>query len=161
LSAFTTSTTTYVSEAQTFALSNLGNANNFAALFDQYRIEAIRFIIKPRANATTVANNCSGYWCYVDYDNATVPTTISAVASVDNAVPAAAWESVERVFRPHVAVAAFGTAFNQYANMQNLWIDTSSSTVVHYGIKLYAQIDAVVTSYDIYIQYYLEFRNII
>lgn len=119
----------------------LANFNLGTGYYDQYRFEAIRFTISPANNAigltTTSTTTVTPIYCVIDYDDATALGSVSAALAYTNCVTLNPGESVERVFRPRMALAAYNGSFGGYANSEPLWIDAASSNVQHYGIKLY------------------------
>jgi hypothetical protein len=121
-----------------FALSNFNVGTGF---WDQYRIDAIRFTIAPTNNAIGLVTNSSTtltpLYCVIDYDDSTGLGSANAAAAYANCVVLNPGESLERVFRPRIAVAAYNGTFTGYANSESMWCDAASNTVQHYGIKLY------------------------
>jgi len=168
-SNITASNSALVSGSYNFAFSDLDNATAFAGLFDQYRIDAVRLILRPTSNAIGLVTNSTTsvvpLYLVIDYDNATALTSVVQARSYDNCMILGPGESCCRTFRPHLALASFtGAAFNGFANDEPQWLDTVSTTIQHYGIKyVVPQVTAAQTLLQSWIverEYFLSFRKI-
>jgi hypothetical protein len=140
-----TQTTVYTAQAVSsqaptfyFALNNFSINSGF---WDQYKIEAIRFSITPANNAIGLTTNSTTtvtpIYCVIDYDDASALASQSAAQAYANCVTLNPGESLERVFQPRLALAAYTGSFTGYANSPPMWLDAASNTVQHYGIKLW------------------------
>lgn len=147
-----------------FQLNDLPQVTTFTGLYDQYKIDKIRISFIPcqqivaiptstTAAGVTVSsevktgNNSFGiYGTVIDYDDASVTSytlqTFSEFATWRmNQVSSQKWHT--RTFRPHIAVGAYASGvFTGFTNKSNQWLDCASPTIQHYGIKLYADIQA-------------------
>lgn len=147
-----------------FTMSSYNVGTGF---FDQYRFEAIRFTITPQNNAigliATAANSLVPIYCVIDYDDSTALATANAASAYSTCVVVNPGESVERIFRPHMALAAYSGAFTSYANVAPTWIDSSSNTVQHYGIKLFVPGatagQTVLQSWDITVEAFVSLKK--
>jgi len=145
----------------------LSNCNVGTGFWDQYRIDAIRFTITPQNNAIGLVTNSTTtlvpMYCVIDYDDASSLASVAAAESYSNCIVLNPGESLERVFQPRVALAAYTGSFGGYANMAPTWIDAASNTVQHYGIKLYvpgtAAAQTLLQSWDVTIEYFVSFRK--
>jgi hypothetical protein len=152
----------------TFSLSDIDNTANFVALFDQYRIAAVRIMFEPFQNAVQLTDPTitlpGVLYTVIDYDNTTTLANAAAARQYANCVEAAPGKSVCRSFVPHIAVAAYGGAFTQFANDEPHWIDSVSPTVQHYGVKALVSGgvagQTLLSKWIVKRQYFLEFRNI-
>jgi hypothetical protein len=162
------SNTSNVSVSYAFCLNDLDQSSAFISLFDQYRIDALKFSIVPTANsyqATDLTNTrFSQMYIVVDYDDAVNLASPGAARSYDNCIELQPGESLERTFQPRAAIAAYAGAFNNYANFGGLWIDTSSSGALHYGLKLIINQavsgQTILQSWRISVEYFITFRSI-
>jgi hypothetical protein len=165
---FNVSASAVAATSYSFTLSDLDNTASFTGLFDQYRIDAIRFTIRPNQNAIGLFTNSTTtmvpLYCVIDYDNDNTLSTAIQARSYDNVMIIAPGESACRTFRPHVAVAAYSGTFVGFANQAMEWLDSATPTVRHYGIKLLApQATAAQTQLQSWIierEYYVSFRKI-
>jgi hypothetical protein len=148
----------------------LGNAAVGTGFFDQYRIPAVRFNIRPQQNAIGLTTNSTttvtSIYVVIDYDDANALSGLTAYQSYSNCVALAPGQSLSRTFRPHIAMAAYSaSAFSGYANESNVWIDAASTAVQHYGVKILVPgVTAAQTqlqSWDVEIEYFVEFRKVI
>jgi hypothetical protein len=153
-------------QAPTFYFS-LANASVTSGYWDQYKLAAIRFTITPDNNAIGLVTNSSTtlvpIYCVIDYDDDTALGSATAAAAYSNCVVIHPGESCERIFQPHMALAAYAGAFTSYANVAPTWIDAASSGVRHYGVKLYipgaTALQTLLQSWEITVEYFLEFRK--
>jgi len=143
-------------------LSYLTNSAAFSALYDQYRIVAMRYTFIPRTNVVSGTAYNPPMYSVIDYDDAAIIASRAAITQRANVAVTQVYESLQRTFKPHVAVAAYSGAFTSYKNEAADWIDTASTTVQHYGLKVF--IDACTTPapvWDVEIEYFIEFRNVL
>jgi len=148
-----------------------GNLDGAAALaiFDQYRIDAIRFTLIPAFNAvqvpTTSTTSFTPIYVVIDYDDSTALASIANARKYDNCIELATHESCSRLFKPRAALAAYAGAFNNYANVPSPWLDTVSSGVQHYGIKTYwpqvVAAQTILARYFVEIEYWITMRSLI
>jgi len=154
-----------VSVAINFQLASLDGASALA-IWDQYRIEAIRFTVIPGNNAInlqTATNILVPLYIVIDYDDSTVLASQAAARKYDNCVILEPGESCCRVFKPRAAIAAYAGAFTNFANVPSPWIDVVSSGVQHYGIKYYVpqSVGTVLQQWEIQAEYFISFRSLI
>jgi len=146
-----------------FSTSDILQFASFAALFDQYKIEAVEVWFTPygAATASGYANNVHIY-TVVDYDDANAPTSVGAMQVYQNCVETRCTEGHYIKFRPHIATAAYGGAFTQFKNEPASWMDSASTSTQHYGVKL--GIDATASVNDLRIdgvcRLTVSFRNV-
>lgn len=135
--------------------------------FDQYRIAAVRFNLIPQQNAIGLTTNASTtvqpVFCVIDYDDDVALGSFGAAEAYSTCVMVPPGKSCSRTFCPHVAIAAYNGAFTGYANETALWIDCTSSNILHYGIKLYILAATALQSqlqlWNATVEYYIELRR--
>jgi len=154
-----------VTGGYSFNLNNLNQVASFQALFDQYRILAVDFTIRPRCNAFVATGTSSPPPLYlvIDYDNATALASAAAATEFSTCAIVEVYQSARRVFRPRLAVATYQSGgFTGYSN-QTSWIDTAYPAVEHYGIKWFlpACTASFTPEWDVDVKLHLEFRNVI
>jgi hypothetical protein len=145
----------------------MANSNAATGNFDQYRLSAVRFTLAPQQNAVnlqiTSTTTLATVYCVIDYDDATALTTLAQAAGYNNCVTLAPGESVSRTFRPRMAVAAYSGTFASYASTEPMWIDSVSTGVQHYGIKLFipgvTAAQTLLPSWLVTVEYAWELRN--
>ncbi len=162
---FSSSASFNVASAFTWTLAGLANGSTLASVFDQYRMVAADVTLRPRQNVAQLSGSATSYPLYtaIDYDNATAPTQ-ATIQSMSSCAVAEVTESIRRVFIPHAALAAYTGAFTGYTTVPSPWVDSSSSNVIHYGLKYFIQQASgvsTVASWDTDMVIYVEFRNVI
>lgn len=159
------SSTVPVASYYVFQLSSLANNASFTGLFDQYKVDAIQFRVRPRSSMATI--NAGVYapplYLVIDYDNTTALPNVATALQYTSCAVVESYQSASRTFKPHVAVAAYSGAFTAYKNELADWIDCASNTVLHYGVKYYLPVcpATALPEWDVDVDVYLSFRNII
>jgi len=147
----------------------LANSGVVVSGFDQYRIVACRLTIAPQNNAvgmvTTSTTSLVPLYCVLDYDDSTNLTTASQAKGYNNCISLFPGESCQRTFRPRAAVSAYTGAFGGFANISAPWCDFASSTIQHYGVKVFipgaAAAQTLLQTWDVSIETWVELRNAI
>lgn len=121
--------------ATNFQFSSLDDAASLSAVFDQYRIECVEIWYIPRITETTTIGNTGLFTTVVDYDDSNVLTTLASALAFENQQTSRGVTGHYRKFIPHVAVALYAGAFTSFGNTEAPWIDMSSPSVQHYGVK--------------------------
>jgi len=159
-SVITATTSLPLANSYNFTLSN---AQIGSSIFDRYMIEAVRFSIIPRNNAIGVVPGLTDLYCVIDYDDSSALSSKTQAETYSTCLKLAPGESCERTFSPRIAVAAYNGSFTGYLNQSKQWIDAASTTVQHYGLKIFVPATGVTTtdfqSWDIAIEYFLRFKN--
>jgi len=154
---FSTSTSINTFGSANFILNNLDNIASFQNLFDQYRISEIEVWLEPNGEFV----NSGGFlYTLVDYDDSTVLTSLTSTADFPNVLVSNSTDGHYHRFTPHVAVAAYSGTFTSFTNVAAPWIDTSSPSVQHYGIKAACSVTASSIGIVIRSRYHIEFRNV-
>jgi len=117
---------------------------NYSSSFDQYKVDSIEYHILPCTQAASPGTAPAYAFCFVyhDYDDVATPTSVSSARSYGNTVVLAPGERHIRKIRPHVATAATTSGAASIVGAKNeiaSWIDTSSTGVPHYGLKIAVQ----------------------
>jgi hypothetical protein len=99
----------------------------------------------------------------IDYDDTSALSSAGAAVVYSNCVVLNPGESVERIFKPKVAIAAYTGSFSGYAVEDDVWIDAASSTVQHYGVKVWVDPctagQTLLQSWDVTVEYFIRFRK--
>lgn len=157
VNSLVTSVSVPSAQSYTFSLSALDQSTQLAAIFDQYRIVKIEFWLIPQVPS---AVNLGELATVVDYDDAVALTTFAQAEDYQNCQVGRICEGHFRVFKPHIAVAAYSGTFTSYANKADQWIDCTSTGVLHYGVKAISTVSASATGFDTMVRYHVEFRNV-
>lgn len=158
--------------ALSFKLSDLPNYSEFTALYDEYRIKAVKIMFVPTMNVAT-ANATSGttagfvpvpaLYTWIDNDDNTAPTTITQGQQYQSFKCHGLLDRMRcRSVVPEVSTALYGSggAFTSYGQVKNQWIDNNSPSVVHFGLKFGIINPANQGNFDVVLTYYLEFRKL-
>lgn len=145
------------------SLSQVINATDFANLFDQYRINfvVLKFWLKidPGAQTASTASYPKMYW-YRDYDDNTVPGSLSEIRENSKAHVTVMNPNrpVTIKFKPNTLQLLFQSGVaNQYKPVFSQWLDMSTTTTYHYGIK-YGIDDLTNTNYRVDIEQTIYFQ---
>jgi len=136
-------------------------------IWDQYRIDAVRFTIVPQNKAIGLFTNATTLLgpllCVIDYDDSTPLTSNAQAQGYNSCVVVNPSEDMTRVFQPRIALAAYAGAFTNFANKGDVWLDIASSGVQHYGIKLVVQAGMIGQAqfqvWDVIIEYFISYRE--
>jgi len=119
-----------------YTLSQLDQAATWTAVFDQYQIARLEVRLIPRVDSNTTATTGFGLvYSAIDYDDSTTPPSIASIEQRENCNVEPALREQSVVFTPHAALAAYSGVFTSFANVKDMWIDSGSATVQHYGFK--------------------------
>jgi hypothetical protein len=151
-----------------FTLGDLDSPSEFTGLFDQYRIECVAFRLMPMQNAIGLTTNstttCVTPYVIVDYDDTTALTSAAQARSFESCVIVPPGVECVRQFQPRVALAGYTGSFTGYANVAPPWIDAGSTTVQHYGIKLFipgaTASQTQLQSWTVEREYWISFRKV-
>jgi hypothetical protein len=142
-------------------LSQLDQYTSLVAVFDQYRIKAVEISFRPRISQESAASANTGLFCTViDVDDAASLTSFAQAEDYQTALVGRGFECQTRTFKPHAAMALYSGSFSGYGNTESPWIDSSSSTVQHYGVKTAWTITDSAYTIDYTCRYWLQFKNV-
>ena len=159
-SLFTTSAVAATFGALSFNIASLDNFSSLAAVFDQYRIDEIEVQIVSGVTEETISTQSVGMlYSAVDVDDAAVPTTIAQLGGYSSCVKSDGTVSHYHRWQPQYAVAAYSGAFTSYGAMKG-FIDCSSSTVQHYGLKYGSTTASATLTYQALIAYTVTFQSL-
>lgn len=161
-----------IGAAGSFNLGELPNSAEFTALFDQYRICAVKmkFVysnnVSQGSSVGNTATNLPNLYTVLDKDDGTPFTTIAQMTESDTFKVSRLDRVVTRFIRPRPATAVYQGAFTGYAQqISNPWIDAGTPAVQYYGIKW--AVDPIVTTLnenigilDVFCTFYLQCRDV-
>lgn len=146
----------------TVALSDVVNSSDFTNLYDQYRLDKliIKFYLKfdPSSQSATTSNIPRLYW-YRDLDDLTSPASLNEIRENGKCktVPLTLYKPVTIVMKPNVLRVIYQSAVSsQYTPSFNQWLDMSTPTNQHYGLK-FAIDDLTNTNYRVEVEGTLHF----
>lgn len=153
----TTSTLVPVYAGLTYQLSSFSGFNRYTALFDQYRIEQIEVWIEP-ASAPAANISYPEVASAVDLDDGNVPTGIGNVSDRPGALVGLGISGRYHKWKPFIATAAYSGVFTSFTNVVAPWIDSGSTNVQHYGLKVAASISSSPVQFNLVARARVSFR---
>jgi hypothetical protein len=145
-----------------FALSDLIDASNLTALFDQYYLHSVLAIFTFEAlNEATLAVIPTLYTA-IDYDSANSISTVAAIEQYQSVLMSVCdrQQSVQRYVRPCIASAAYNTSTNLVAaGVTRQWLDCDYSNILHFGIRSMVVALANTSTINVELVYTFGFRN--
>lgn len=153
-----------------FSLQDLAQQSTLTQLFDQYRLDKVHVKFVPQSTSINVSNiaspnnSVSSLYAVLDFDDATAPTSLAAVTEYDNVQMVTAGQGLDIEITPSYTPGVFAqSAFTGYAVQKAGWVDCNNPAVAHYGLKgVVTGLQALSTlavNWDIFIKYYVSFRN--
>lgn len=167
----------YGSGAMSFAIDQVPNVTEFGALFDQYRIAAVKlkfdFISSTSAVAPITSSPSQRFTLLLweDYDDSVAPSATNTgfqaayeSGRAKRAVFPSRTNSITYTVRPKYLVDVPDYALTQTpAQLGNGWLDGATNAVLWRGIKWIAQANPAPTTnvgtWRVFATYYLEWRN--
>jgi hypothetical protein len=142
-------------------LNQIDQYATFVSLFDQYRFLECEVWITPQVSAAVSSSHTGSIFTVLDYDDSTVLTTIGQAQDYASCVVSPQTTGHYRRFTPHAALAAYApSAFTSFANVASPWLDTSSYSVTHYGVKVACSISSTPSVFDLQIRMRVQFKNV-
>jgi len=162
LPAFTSVAGSNVFGALNFNLAAVPGASEFTALFDMYKISAVKVMFMPRGNSAEVGtnNNNGKMFTVLDYDDDTVPGAIDTLMQYEGLKTTSLTQDHTRYLKPKFARSIYQSAVTTAYGVGSGWIDCDSSPVPHYGVKYALQGTAGANIIDLKVTYYLKFKNV-
>jgi len=156
----TTNSTSETTGAITFQLSNVTGYTSWTSSFESYRIVAAYVEFVPYIGNTSANATLGQLATAIDYDDAT-PAFQMTLLQYDSLMLVESGRFFERRVIPRAAKALYsGTAFTSYGQDTQPWIDTSSPSVPHYGIKYAQSVSSTAnTPYQSLVTLVVNFRN--
>lgn len=155
---------------QVFSLSQVPKFSEFTELYDQYKINLVKWYLIPRGNQSDVGTSTTtgqlmGVFSALDYDDNTAPTSIQDIMEYQNSKMTRSYQMHKRVLKPRARVNVVGSGGagvnGQIMGSKNPWIDCNAPTTPHFGVKyVLQQLPAGTQMYDMKIDFYLAFKNV-
>lgn len=146
-----------------FNLNQMPSAGEFTALFDEYKINAVKVTIFPRGNsAENTTGNGSRVFSIVDYDDSTAPSGLNELLQYPGVKSTALTQPHVRYIKtPKVASAVYQSALVTAYGARSMWLDCASSTIPHYGVKFWCNgTNSGTVILDLQIDYFVSFRGV-
>lgn len=142
-----------------FRLNKLPNYTEFTSLYDMYKINAVKVIIRPQmsqVNSLGALNNIYYndriYTC-IDYNDATAPTTTDEVRQYQSC-------KIGSCVRPHKRYIYKPKILDSSSYSMTPWVACAAPNTIWYGLKV--AIDTVPNAafWTVEVKYYLSFKNV-
>jgi hypothetical protein len=158
LGILTPSVTVETDGTFTFSLSSLPDSTEFTSLFDNYRIYAVKLNFMPLFTDTSATVAYPPIITAIDYDDATT-TTLAQLEEYDSSLRSYTGQFFQRVLKPRIAVAGYGGAFTQFAQLRP-WVDCASPGVIWYGLKFALPISGAANNvWNVNADYFVQFKQ--
>lgn len=152
--------------AFSFALSDAADYLHYTSVWDQYRLKEVDVIMIPLTLQSAPATGPGYALCYVapDYDDASTPANAVAMLSYANMAVLGPSEKYTFKISPCVDVAtttSAAAAINGSLSMRAPWLDCSSPSVPHYGMKIAVtqSTSTNLTQWRVFCRYVFDFRR--
>lgn len=137
-------------------LSDFANVAEYTGLFDQYKIEEAEAWIYSDGVQQTYTGQVT---TCVDLDDIS-SSTVAQVEGHQGSLSGPSTAGRYHKWRPRIAQGVYGSGvFTNFANVNPLWIDSASTSVNHYGVKMASVGLAVAVSWELVIRAKFRFRN--
>lgn len=146
-----------------FTLSDVVNYTEFTALYDMYKINAIKLSFLPQVTqniSLTGVQNPAGYarlYSAIDRTDSSAPTTTNQIKEYASCK----WTPL---LKPHTRYIPKPAILDASGFSINTWVSCASPLTVFYGLKvaIEAMGSSVITtmSYSIDAKFYLSFKNV-
>ncbi len=153
-----------------FSLGDLPQLSQYSAVFDQFKIEEVQLKFIPLVTQLVTTNTATNFvdpsQFVLDFDDDNTLANENSALDYNNCQTAQSYEEVLIILRPGVAPAYYqGGAFSGYGVQGSAehWLDIASSTIKHFGVKVWvgalAAASSMVAGWTVYGKYTVSFRN--
>lgn len=151
-----------------FAVKDVPQIAQWAALFDRYKIVKVKLTFKPQFNVSDLRTDTTnlGYaqtlLTTLDYDDIIAPASLDYLRDYQSCRDHGFYKTFSIELKPRIAVGAYAAGvFGSYMNTTG-WIDMASTSVEHYGIKgvVSPGLIATLQCWTIEAEYIIDFKNI-
>lgn len=147
--------------AYNFTLSVLPNITDFTSLYDQYKINGVKFSLIPRHTEVGItAAVGSQVMSVLDFDDDSVPTSINDLLQYGNMKQTRGNVNHSRYFKPSIRTSVDVIGGTGYQISKPRWLDLANLTIKHYGLKYAIEQAGVAISYDVKIDIYFQCKNL-
>jgi len=115
-----------------FRLGDLPQVSSFTVLYDQYRIDRVRFnIISQNNTSGSAVSFLAPHYITPDFDDNTLLTSVNAILEYQSCHVVKPYKDFAEELVPRLGVLS-GTGS---VNLSPQWLDCNDTTVQHYGVK--------------------------
>lgn len=155
----TSASTTYGASA--FNLTQVPGYTDFTALYDFYKIKAIKLSFVPWSNVTNGDSGTEHFqriFTVIDYNDVGIPTAVTDLQQYKSCK----WSPNNRIHKRYFKPKTIIDSYNELALVldKQPWVPTTNTTNSYYGIKwaIESQIN-LTTLYKIEAKFYLAFKS--
>lgn len=148
-----------------FQLSDCSEYSYCTALFDEYKLCAVKVEWFPRGNTKDVDNSelVSGvFYDAIDYDDASVSSLdVDKINQYRMCRAHRITQPIKRYFKPRFLASAYASSTTTGYGSRRGWLDCAYPGIPHYGWKYTMQLGGAPGTtyyYDTRVTYYLMFR---
>lgn len=151
--------------------SEMPNWGEYASLFDEYRLNAVKVTFLPRYDSVDVSAATPMFYGHTVIDSAStmIPAgtygsgSLNVLMENSGVRTRSLSKPVSIYYRPKIAMQAFGGATNVYQTVPK-FLKTNDTSVDYRGFHMYLQGNQFSASgsnvkLDVFVTYYLTFRN--
>lgn len=152
-------------QAFEFRLNQVPNYTEFTALYDQYKINAVKITFLPEQTQSvslSTANNATGsarFFSVVDYNDSAAPSSIDQLREYQSCKFTSIFKPHKRYFKPRILDSS------GIYNPGRPWLSTQTgASITHYALKIGIEPTqatvATVDQFTVEVKYYLSFRTV-
>lgn len=159
-------TTANYKQGYVFKLSDLSNYTEFTNLFDQYRINAVKFQIVPGFNGTDAITQTSllSIHSAIDHNDVTDPVNVSDLMQYDTYRRTRATRGHKRYFKTNLLTPISDSGGD--TTTWGKWVSTENPGAEYYGLKLFIDRPYFVNesnaiNFEVYATLYFQCKSVI
>lgn len=155
-----------------FQVSDLPNITEFENLYDQFRINKVKFQLIPRFSESSIVGTTSSptsqmglgnLWSVIDYDDKNVPTNVTDLLQYQTLKRTQFNKTHTRAFVPACTPEIYSTGVTTtYGIKKRQWIDMAAPQTQHYGVKVWydGNPGTATIVYDLVVMYNVSFKGV-
>lgn len=128
---------------KSFQLADLPNYTEFTALYDQYKICAVKMEIRPGFNTISVTESAPGsfdmaagmVYHVLDYNDSNTLGSVNNALEYENCRVSSMLKPFKRYFKPKFQTMLYETLTGTGYKASSGWINTAEVNVPHYAFK--------------------------
>lgn len=152
-----------------FKLSDLSNSDEFTALFDQYRINAVKLQIVPTFTSNDIANELTmaSIHSAIDHNDNNPPGALSDLMEYDTYKRSKMSRGHKRYFRVNLltplTASSSSTTWKKWINTASVGLNPGEAE--YYGLKFWidgiTQTTEIAANFEVYATYYFQCKSVI
>jgi hypothetical protein len=151
-----------------FTLNSLNLDSSLQALYDSYRIDCVRVVVKPQNTAVGLVTNTSvtlvDFYNVIDYNNTVATATPGNFVKYDNCIVLPPGEGCSRTFSPRPQTMVSAISGTGYESTNPMWLNTANDDVAHYGLRYLIPAGAtgqtIYQTWELHVEYWVSFKAV-